>query len=74
MVNSLPGRDLHRFCWLDDSEIGELDPGYNWLVGHSGEEIDQKVVHFTEGGPWFKAYQSIRFADEWREELNAWAR
>ena len=22
MVNTLPGRDLHRFCWLEDAEIG----------------------------------------------------
>jgi hypothetical protein len=33
MINTLPGRDLHRFCWLEDDEIGELDPGWNWLVG-----------------------------------------
>ncbi|HEY9503581.1 MAG TPA: hypothetical protein VIR01_18225, partial [Pyrinomonadaceae bacterium] len=28
LVNTLPGRDLHRFCWLTDGEIGSLDGGW----------------------------------------------
>src|SRR5690606_28435707 len=32
MVNTLPGRDLHRFCWLEDDEIGELPAAWNHLV------------------------------------------
>ncbi|MBN9548786.1 MAG: hypothetical protein J0H31_07870, partial [Alphaproteobacteria bacterium] len=35
LVNTVPGRDLHRFCWLEDDLIGELSPEWNWLVGHS---------------------------------------
>lgn len=73
LVNSLPGRDLHRFCWLEDDEIGELGPEWNWLPGHSSDNIDPKVVHFTEGGPWFTGFENVPYADEWREALYRWA-
>lgn len=74
MLNTLPGRDLHRFCWLDDSEIGELDPTWNWLVGESDPAIDPKLVHFTNGVPDMTGYENVPFADEWRSTLEAWAR
>lgn len=74
VVNTLPGRDLHRFCWLRDDQIGELGEEWNWIPGHSSENIDPKCVHFTEGVPSFKGYEDVSFADEWREELRVWAR
>lgn len=73
LVNKLPGRDLHRFCWLDDSEIGELGPEWNYLVGHSDEAIDPAIVHFTEGVPSMPGYENVPYADEWRSELHRWA-
>lgn len=74
MINGVPGRDLHRFCWLtDDDLIGELDPCWNYLVGHSDESIDAAVVHFTSGIPSLKDYESVRYADEWRAEMEDWA-
>lgn len=73
MVNSLPGRDLHRFCWLQDDEIGEIDPEWNFLVGHTDPAIDPKVVHFTDGVPDMPGYENCAFADEWRAELAKWA-
>lgn len=70
LINTVPGRDLHRFCWLeDDNLIGELDPKWNWLVGHSSPDINPAVVHFTEGGPWFENYQSVSYAGEWNKQL-----
>lgn len=72
-VNSLPGRDLHRFCWLEDDQIGELPREWNFLVGHSDPSIDPKVVHFTEGGPWMDGFENVPFADEWRSWRNKWA-
>lgn len=74
LVNTVPGRDLHRFCWLEDDEIGAIDPAWNFLVGHSDPSIDPKLVHFTEGGPWFEGYRNVPYADEWIAERNAWAR
>jgi lipopolysaccharide biosynthesis glycosyltransferase len=72
LINAVPGRDLHRFCWLKDEEIGALDPAWNFLVGHTDASVDPKLVHFTEGGPWFDAYRDVPFADEWRAERSLW--
>jgi len=74
MVNALPGRDLHRFCWLDDDDIGELGPEWNFLVGHTDPSIEPKVVHFTDGVPDMKGYEDCPFADDWRFARDRWAR
>jgi len=68
ILNKLPGRDLHAFCWLADSEIGELDPMWNFLVGWSNPRIDPAIVHFTEGLPDMPGYENCAFADDWRIE------
>jgi len=73
MINILPGRDLHRLCWLEDREIGALGPEWNFLVGHTDPAIDPKIVHFTDGVPSMPGYESVPFADEWRAELRRWA-
>jgi lipopolysaccharide biosynthesis glycosyltransferase len=74
LINQVPGRDLHRFSWLADDEIGELDPKWNWLVGHSDPEIDPSIVHFTEGTPNMAGYENVPYADEWRRERALWLR
>jgi len=54
MLNTLPGRDLHAFCWLADDEIGELPREWNYLVGIDTYPISTaKIIHYTLGGPWF---------------------
>lgn len=68
MVNTLPGRDLHRFCWLRDEDIGELPEKWNWLSGHSSANIIPAIVHMTTGGPWFPEYASVPYAELWRRE------
>lgn len=67
MINSLPGRDLHRFCWLDDDEIGELPKRYNYLVGHDTLEKvpEPAIVHFTEGLPDLPGRNKQEFAAVW---------
>jgi hypothetical protein len=72
MINSVPGRDLHRFCWLDEALIGELDPAWNYLVGHSDRSIQPKMVHYTSGMPDMPGYEDCEYADEWRAELRRW--
>jgi hypothetical protein len=51
MLNTLPGRDLHRFCWLEDHEIGELSKSWNTLVGEYNKEdtANARLLHFTLG-------------------------
>jgi lipopolysaccharide biosynthesis glycosyltransferase len=74
MINTLPGRDLHRFCWLNDEEIGELHPKWNWLVGHSSFDVDPAIVHFTEGVPSMPGYEDCAYAGEWRAVRAQWLR
>lgn len=72
MVNTLPGRDLHRFCWLQDEEIGQLTSDWNWLVGHSDPAIVPSIIHYTEGLPSMAGYEDCAFAEDWREVRSDW--
>lgn len=75
LLNTVPGRDLHRFCWLDDSEIGSLDVCWNHLAGVEGSQSpNPRIVHFTNGGPWLPQYANIEYADEWRAAFKSWVR
>jgi len=71
IVNSQTGQYLHRFQWLDDSEIGALDPEWNWLAGWYQEPQDgiPKAIHYTEGGPWFKEYRRCDYHKIWKQYL-----
>ena len=73
-LNTLPGRDLHRFCWLKDEEIGELGPEWNYLVEETTADVRPNVLHFTKGGPWMEGFEDVSYADQWQEALRAWAR
>lgn len=69
LINTVPGRDLHRFCWLDDKDIGELDPSWNWLVGEQPQPKNPNLVHYTLGSPELQGFENAPFADEWRHFL-----
>jgi hypothetical protein len=70
-VNSASAMELHRFLWLDDSEIGELDVRWNWLVGdYSNPPTDVKNIHWTLGGPYFNEFKNVDFSEEWFEAFN----
>lgn len=75
LINTLPGRDLHRFCWLRDSEIGSLHPEWNYLVGTTKlpKTRSPKIVHWTEGVPTMPGYEHAEYADEFFAELQQWA-
>ena len=65
-INTATGMELHRFSWLNDSDIGELDVRWNWLVGEYDEPPeDVHNVHWTVGGPYFHEYSASDFASEW---------
>jgi len=72
ILNSLPGRDLHRFSWLLDDEIGELPLYWNYLVGYNHTyQVPggmPGIIHYTSGGPWFAHLQDVEFADPWWDE------
>lgn len=75
LVNELPGRDLHGFCWLKDDEIGELDPRYNYLVGHTKLEpgVEPVLIHFTDGIPTMRGYEECEYGKLFEALLENWA-
>ena len=64
-VNERPGRDLHAFYWLHDSEIGELPRDWNWLVNVQDKPENVGIAHFTLGGPWLPNWEPQPFDDMW---------
>ena len=73
MVNREEPGFLHRFSWLKDEEIGELPYQWNYLEGTYATN-DAKAVHYTLGGPWFPNWQHVDYAQEWRDERDAYLR
>ena len=75
-VSSAPGLDLHQFKWLDDieSQVGEIPLEWNYLadVQSVGQEsvVMPKLIHYTEGGPFFKATSNCEYADNWLRVYN----
>ena len=70
LVNTALPSYLHRFSWLDDAEIGELDKGWNYLEGWYPPAYEKlNAIHYTLGGPWFENKQDCDFATEWNLEL-----
>jgi len=61
------GAFLHRFQWLEDNLIGELDPQWNWLVTEYPDNQSANLLHYTLGTPCFKDYQNSEMAELWYE-------
>ena len=72
VVNNQTPSFLHRFQWIDDSEIGEVPLEWNWLTDWYKEPEDgsPKALHYTEGGPWMEGYENTSYSKKWKEELN----
>jgi lipopolysaccharide biosynthesis glycosyltransferase len=74
VVNSASPAFLHRFEWIkDQSQIGALDLDWNFLVGeYPKPEQTPRVIHYTNGGPWFEEWQEVDYADLWLAEQAAY--
>jgi lipopolysaccharide biosynthesis glycosyltransferase len=59
---------LHRFEWLPDAEIGELSPGWNYLVGEQPPSIAH-LYHHTTGVPGIKHYADWNASWKWHASL-----
>lgn len=68
-VEKAAGLELQQFAWIEDEEIGSVDPGWNHLAGLSANNSDVFQLHYTDGGPWFAKYADCPFADVWRAEF-----
>jgi hypothetical protein len=71
LINSIPGKHLHNFCWLADNEIGSLPPEWNYLVDVSHPMSDPKIMHYTLGGPWLGKWEPRESDKVWLDELKA---
>jgi len=70
VVNSASPAFLHRFEWIkSDADIGALDLDWNFLEGEYPKPNDTpRVIHYTNGGPWFDEWQGCDFANLWLDE------
>lgn len=74
-VNAMTGADLHAFKWIPDHELGGLPTTWNYISGVSPKiaaPAKPDVIHYTEGGPWFKECPDVAYAEEWERERDHW--
>ncbi len=57
---------LHTMQWLPESQVGELPPEWNHLVGYDALRPDAQLVHFTQGIPAFPETKDSEYAHEWQ--------
>ena len=62
-VEQAPGLDLHQFKWT--KRVGDLGSTWNHLVGESKPIEKPKLIHYTQGGPYFKDYRDCEYNEEW---------
>ncbi|HZZ74232.1 MAG TPA: glycosyltransferase [Pirellulales bacterium] len=68
-VETQSGAYLHRFQDIPDEQIGELPKTWNTL---DWMDVKTKLIHYTNGGPWFEQYQNHPHAGIWyryRDEM-----
>jgi lipopolysaccharide biosynthesis glycosyltransferase len=64
------GKYLHRFSWLEDSEIGGLPKEWNWLVTEYPNNDQANIIHYTLGTPCFKDYRDTEMSDIWLKKYD----
>lgn len=74
-VNTATGLELHQFKWLEghdagDPLVGALPLRWNHLVDYNPAQPvgELSALHYTEGGPYFEAYQDCGYAQNWCDE------
>jgi hypothetical protein len=67
-VNTRRGLELHGFYWLNDAEIGELPPEWNWLVDEQLKPPAPRIAHFTLGTPDMPGRGASPHSHIWLEE------
>jgi lipopolysaccharide biosynthesis glycosyltransferase len=70
VVNSAGAAFLHRFEWIkDQSHIGALPLDWNFLEGEYPKPAETpRVIHYTNGGPWFDEWKDGDFSELWLAE------
>ena len=65
-IQKQKGAFLHRFNWIKDSEIGDINKEWNWLAMEYEEKQDINLIHYTIGTPCFEEYQNSSLASYWK--------
>jgi len=70
VVNAASPAYLHRFEWVrNDDAIGSLELDWNFLEGEYPRPLKTpRVIHYTNGGPWFEEWRDCGYADLWLHE------
>lgn len=68
-IQKQTGAFLHRFSWIKDEEIGELNKEWNWLAMEYEEKIDINLIHYTIGTPCFKEYEHTSLSSHWKKSF-----
>ena len=69
-IQNQSGAFLHRFQWLHDSEIGNIDAKWNWLAMEYEEKDNVNLIHYTIGTPCFKEYNNTSFTSYWKKSFS----
>lgn len=63
-VSQSPGSLLHRFEWLKDDQVGDLDPRWNALSMEQ-DVSGAALIHYTLGVPGIPHYTNCDAAENW---------
>lgn len=66
-VEQTSGKDLHRFSWVPDDRIGELDKSWNYIIGEDNQAKAVKIAHYSLGIPGFNYYENVEYSDKWKQ-------
>jgi lipopolysaccharide biosynthesis glycosyltransferase len=67
-ISEMTPTALHRFQWLEDSDIGTLSAGWNYLVGEQGPS-NAHLFHYTLGLPGIEHYSDCNASWHWHQAL-----
>ena len=68
-IQKQTGAFLHRFNWIKDSEIGDINKEWNWLAMEYEEKQDINLIHYTIGTPCFEEYENSSLASYWKKSF-----
>ena len=64
-IGNKDGAYLHRFSWLEDEDVGDLDKTWNWLAIEYNNIKNANLIHYTLGTPCFKEYSESSMSNYW---------
>ena len=68
-IEKQSGAFLHRFSWIKDEQIGELEKEWNWLALEYEEKESINLIHYTIGTPCFKEYSNTSLSSFWKKSF-----